>query len=168
MNTVMQRLIAASRYLIFIPALGSFVAATTLFLYGAVEIVQLIQETFALGVSSKGAKALTLAFIEVVDLFLLGTVLYIVALGLYELFIDDNLRLPEWLAVHDLDDLKNKLTGVVIVVMGVVFLGQVVTWDGQQDLLRYGGGVALVIAALTYFLSQRSRKTKGREDNAPG
>jgi len=147
--------------------LGSFVAATTLFVYGAVEIVQLIHETLALGVSSKGAKALTLAFIEVVDLFLLGTVLYIIALGLYELFIDDDLRLPEWLAVHDLDDLKNKLTGVVIVVMGVLFLGQVVTWDGRQDLLRYGGAVALVIAALTYFLSQRSRKTKSRKDDAP-
>jgi hypothetical protein len=25
-----------------------------------------------------------------------------------------------------------------------------------------------VIAALTYFLSQRSRKTKGRKDDAPG
>ena len=164
----MQRLIAATRYLILIPALGSFVAATTLFLYGGVEIVQLVQETFALGVSSKGAKALTLAFIEVVDLFLLGTVLYIIALGLYELFIDHDLRLPEWLAVHDLDDLKNKLTGVVIVVMGVLFLGQVVTWDGRQDLLRYGGAVALVIAALTYFLSQRSRNTRSRKDDARG
>ena len=164
----MQRLIAATRYLILIPALGSFVAATTLFLYGGVEIVQLVQETFALGVSSKGAKALTLAFIEVVDLFLLGTVLYIIALGLYELFIDHDLRLPEWLAVHDLDDLKNKLTGMVIVVMGVLFLGQVVTWDGRQDLLRYGGAVALVIAALTYFLSQRSRNTRSRKDDARG
>lgn len=160
----MQRLISTSRYLIVIPALGSFVAATALLLYGAVEIVQLIGETLASGVSSKGAKALALAFIEVVDLFLLGTVLYIIALGLYELFIDDGLPLPAWLSIHNLDDLKNKLTGVVILVMGVLFLGQVVTWDGERDLLRYGGAIALMIAALTYFLSQRSKKAKADDE----
>jgi uncharacterized membrane protein YqhA len=159
----MRRLVSLSRYLIIIPALGSFIAATTLIVYGAVETVQLVGETFALGVSSKGAKAMALAFIEVVDLFLLGTVIYIIALGLYELFIDENLPLPAWLSIHNLDDLKNKLTGVIIVVMGVLFLGQVVTWDGQRDLLRYGSAVALVIAALTYFLNQRSKKSKANE-----
>ncbi len=161
----MQRLISTSRYLIVIPALGSFVAATVLMLYGAVEIVQLVGETIGNGVSSKGAKSLILAFIEVVDLFLLGTVLYIIALGLYELFVDDNLPLPDWLSIHNLDDLKDKLAGVVILVMGVLFLGQVVTWDGERDLLPYGSAIALVIAALTYFLSQRGKVKSGKQDS---
>ena len=156
----MQRLLSVSRYIIIVPALGSLVAATVLMVYGAILIGQVLGEAFTVGVSSKGAKALALAFIEVVDLFLLGTVLYITALGLYELFIDENLKLPDWLSIRDLDDLKNKLTGVVIVVMGVLFLGQVVTWDGERNLLPFGGAVALVIGALTYFLSQRSKKDK--------
>ncbi len=159
----MQRLISASRFLIIIPSAGAFVAATALLIYGAIEIVQLIAETLTHGVTSKGAKALALAFIEVTDLFLLGTVLYIIALGLYELFVDDQLPTPAWLQIHDLDDLKNKLAGVVILVMGVLFLGQVVTWDGQRDLLPYGAAIALVIAALTYFLSQRGKKAKTAE-----
>jgi uncharacterized membrane protein YqhA len=154
----MRQLVSVSRYLIIIPSLGSFVAATTLMVYGALDIAKLVGEAFVIGVSSKGAKALALGFIEAVDLFLLGTVLYIIALGLYELFIDEDLPLPDWLSIHDLDDLKNKLTGVVIVVMGVLFLGQVVTWDGERDLLRYGGAIALVIAALTYFLRLRGKK----------
>ena len=162
----MQRLLSVSRYIIVIPALGSVVAATALMVYGAIVIVKVLGQTFTVGVSSKGAKALALAFIEVVDLFLLGTVLYITALGLYELFIDENLKLPDWLSIRDLDDLKNKLTGVVIVVMGVLFLGQVVTWDGERNLLPFGGAVALVIAALTYFLSQRGKKDKGNEGEA--
>jgi hypothetical protein len=29
----------------------------------------------------------------------------------------------------------------------------VVGWNGERDLLRLGAGIALVIAALTYFLS---------------
>lgn len=47
------------------------------------------------------------------------------------------------------------LIGVVIVVLGVLFLGEVAAWDGERDLLRYGAGIALVIGALTYFLGQR-------------
>jgi uncharacterized membrane protein YqhA len=156
----MRRLIAATRYLIIVPALGSLIAATVLIVYGSVEIAQLISEAVTHGVDGKGIKVLALHFIEVVDLFLLATVLYIIALGLYELFVDDRLVLPHWLEIHDLDDLKNKLTGVVILVMGVLFLGQVVTWDGQRDLLHYGAAIALVIAALTYFLSQQHAKKK--------
>jgi uncharacterized membrane protein YqhA len=64
--------------------------------------------------------------------------------------------LPEWLTINNLDDLKNKLIAVVIVVLGVLFLGQVVSWDGKTDLLGYGVSIALVIAALTYFLAQKS------------
>jgi uncharacterized membrane protein YqhA len=159
----MRRFISATRYLIIVPALGSFVAATVLLLYGAGVVVQLVSKAVAHDISSKTAKTLALGFIEVVDLFLLGTVLYIIALGLYELFVDDHIPLPHWLEIHDLDDLKNKLTGVVILVMGVLFLGQAVTWDGQRDLLPYGAAIALVIAALTYFLSHHAKK-KGAAD----
>lgn len=162
----MPRLISTSRYLIIIPSLGAFIAATTLLLYGAGELILLIGHTISEGISSKGAKALSLNFIELIDLFLLGTVLYIIALGLYELFIDDHLSLPDWLVIHTLDDLKDKLTGVIILVMAVLFLGQVVTWDGQRDLLPYGAAIALMIASLTYFLSQRSKKTKANGEQS--
>ncbi|MFZ5557327.1 MAG: YqhA family protein [Pseudomonadota bacterium] len=158
---IRSRLFAATRYLVVIGVAGSFVAASALMIYGGIEVVMLVVDAVREAkVSSKGAKALALAFIEVVDLFLLATVFYIIALGLYELFINPTLALPEWLVIRDLDDLKNKLTGVVIVVMAVLFLGQVVTWDGERDLLRFGAGIALVVAALSYFLSLKAEKTK--------
>lgn len=168
---MVQRLLARSRYLIIIAVVGSFLAALTLIVYGGIEAVVLVVETVTTGtVSSKGAKALALAFIELVDLFLLGTVFYIIAMGLYELFISDTIPLlPSWLEIHDLDDLKDKLASVVVVVMGVLFLGQVVTWDGQRDLLGYGVAIALVIAALTYFLSQKPKKDKpAKSDESKG
>ena len=108
--------------------------------------------------------ALALAFIEIVDLFLLGTVFLMIALGLYELFVDEDLDLPRWLSINSFDDLKNKLVGVVVVVLAVLFLGAVVGWDGSRDLLGFGVGVALVIAALTYFLATaKSDKGKGEK-----
>lgn len=165
---MLRRLLSISRLLIIVPVAGSFLAATTLLIYGGVESVKLAADTIQhFDVSSKGAKALALAFIEVVDLFLLGTVFYIIALGLYELFIDDRLPLPAWLEIHTLDDLKDKLAGVVVVVMGVLFLGQVVTWDGQRDLLGFGTAIALVIAALTWFLGKKPAKAaKGGDADA--
>jgi uncharacterized membrane protein YqhA len=160
---IRSRLFAATRYLVLIAVFGSFIAASALMIYAGIEVVVLVVDTLREGsVSSKGAKALALGFIEMVDLFLLATVFYIIALGLFELFINPTLALPEWLVIRDLDDLKNKLTGVVIVVMAVLFLGQVVTWDGERDLLRYGAGIALVVAALTYFLSLNSGKGKSK------
>ncbi|MCE8007844.1 MAG: YqhA family protein [Aestuariivita sp.] len=162
---MISRTLGASRFLIILAVLGSLLAAATLLIYGVLEAGQLILATLEKAeISRKGAKALALEFIEIVDLFLLGTVFYIIALGLYELFIDTNIRVPEWLEIKTLDDLKNKLIGVVIVVLGVLFLGQVVGWDGERDLLGFGAAIALVIAALTYFLGL---KTSGKEPKTP-
>ena len=153
----MSTLLGASRFMVILAVIGALLAATTLIVFGLLETVQLISQTIQNGeVSRKIAKSLALEFIEIIDLFLLGTVFYIVAIGLYELFISTDVKLPEWLTINNLDDLKNKLIAVVVVVLGVLFLGQVVAWDGETDLLGYGVAVALVIAALTYFLTQKS------------
>ncbi len=150
---MLRSILSASRYLVVIAVLGSLAAAAALFVYGMAETVAVIAEAVAkMEVTSKGAKALALAFIEIVDLFLLGTVLLMIALGLYELFIDSELKLPDWLHIRTFDDLKNKLVGVVLVVLAVIFLGHVVAWDGSKDLLGFGLAVAAVIAALTWFL----------------
>jgi uncharacterized membrane protein YqhA len=161
----MNRIIGATRYLIIIAVVATLIAAGALLLFGAIDTAVVIQQLIAKpDFSDKTAKGLLLNFIEIVDVFLLATVLYIIAVGLYELFIDDRVLVPAWLEIHDLDDLKDKLVGVVIVVIGVGFLGQFVSWDGQTNLLISGGGAALVIAALTYFLSQKPRKAKAEKD----
>jgi len=151
---MLRPILQSSRYLVLAAVVGALVAAVALFAYGVAETFVVIADTVAKGeVSSKGAKALTLAFIEIVDLFLLGTVLLMIALGLYELFIDANLELPEWLHFRTFDDLKHKLVGVVIVVLAVLFLGFVVSGSDGSELLPIGAAIAMVIAALAYFLS---------------
>ena len=79
----MKSLISSSRYLILIPVLGSFLSAILLLVYGMVEIVQIIRAALSAEVTVKAAKTLALDLIVIVDVFLLGTVLYITALGLY-------------------------------------------------------------------------------------
>jgi len=158
------RLIGLIRYIIIVAVLATLIAATALILFGTVETYVVIRDVFSKGeFTSKVAKTLLLSFIEITDIFLLATVLYIVALGLYELFIDHQVPVPNWLEIRTLDDLKDKLIGVIIVVIGVGFLGQFTTWNGETNLLISGGGAALVIAALTFFLGQKSKKDKDQD-----
>jgi uncharacterized membrane protein YqhA len=161
------RIASASRYLIVVAVICIFITGIALLVYGASETYELVAHLFSDGVNAKGSKALVLAAIELVDLFLLATVLFVIAIGLYELFIDDNLALPGWLEIHTLDDLKDKLIGVVIVVLGVLFLGQAISWDGQRDLLGFGAAIALVVAALTYFLGQKIKPPKPAGSTKP-
>jgi uncharacterized membrane protein YqhA len=162
--STLQRTLAATRYWILLAVVCIFVGATTMLLYGAYDTYLVIAGLLTNGAGTgKGAKQLVLDFIEIVDVFLISTVMYVIAVGLYELFIDDRVPVPAWLEIHDLDDLKQKLLSVVIAVLSVLFLGQVVSWDGQTDLQGFGIAIAVVVAALTYFLSQKSKKKTGKE-----
>ncbi len=155
----MKFILSHGRYMVIIGVIGAFLAAISLFVYGGILTVQQIIETIQTGyVSSKGSKTLMLSFVEIADIFLLGTVMYIISTGLYELFIDDNIELPGWLEIHTLDDLKQKLVGVIVVVMGVIFLGHVIKWHGETEIVYYGAAIALVIIALTWFSGQKKKK----------
>jgi uncharacterized membrane protein YqhA len=155
----MHRFFSSSRYLVLLAVAGSFVAGATTLLFGMISIVQLLSGLLLTGdFGSKAAKGLALGFIEAVDLFLLGTVFQIMALGLYELFIDDTIQLPHWLVIHTLDDLKTKLIGVIVVIMAVVFLGHVVNWHGEIELLYLGSAIALVVSSLTWFLGSKKKE----------
>jgi len=155
----MHRLLAASRYLVLLAVLALFAATITLLLYGTISVGWLIFDTATSGaLSSKGAKSLVLGFIENADLFLVATALHIMALGLYELFIDDTIPMPPWLQIHTLDDLKTKLIGVIVVVLAVVFLGHAVTWHGDHSIIYFGGAIGAVIASLAIFTGPKKKK----------
>ncbi len=150
---MLKPVLNASRYLVLAAVVGAILGAAALFIYGLVDVVVVIARTIASGeISTLGAKQLMLYFIEVFDLFLLGTVMLIMGLSLYELFMDSDLKLPARLEIRTFEDLKTNLVTVVIAVMAVTFLGQIVSWNGQTDVLGLGVAVALVIAALNVYL----------------
>jgi uncharacterized membrane protein YqhA len=149
---MLKKILEKSRFLVAIAVTGSLVAALVLLLFGIYEIGETLLKIPAGAVDSK---TVVLKFIEIVDSFLLATVFILIAIGLYELFIDAALDVPEWLAINSLDDLKAKLVGVVIIVLAVIFLGHTARWTSGQDIFYLGGGVAAVIFALTYFLKQK-------------
>ncbi len=143
------KLFAWTRWLIVAAVLAALLLATVLLAYAAVAAVGITWDVVTdLSFTSTGTKELSIQVIEMVDAILLGTVVYIVALGLYELFIDSETPVPDWLDIDTLDDLKFKLVGVVVVLLAVSFLRFATAWDGTRNILYLGGGIALVIAAL--------------------
>ena len=135
---MLHPILARSRYLMLIAVLGSFVASVTLLIYGALETVISISHTTKASFSRENSKQLILYFIEVVKLFLLAIVFYITALGFYELFIDDRIKVSIWLEIHTIDDLKTKLTSAIVVVLSVLLLSEVVRWNGGTNILPLG------------------------------
>lgn len=137
------------------------IASISLFLLGlAVTIYAFVEGVHVVGLILKfsytESKVIYQA-LSILDLILLSFSIFITSIGIYELFVKALPELPAWMQVDDLDALKGMLIKVVIVVMGISFMGRVVTWDGQENLLGYGVAIGGVILALSYFLSIKSK-----------
>ena len=92
-----------------------------------------------------------------IDAILLGTVLLVIGYGLYELFVDTHLDVPDWLEINNLDVLKAKLIGVIVAIIAVIFVGELVDSDSANDVMYYGIGSGAVVIALAAF-SLNSKK----------
>ena len=154
----MSRFFAVTRYLIIVPIFGLGLAAAVMFVFGGIGLIRFLVETIQgiLGlVEAHGdANTFVIEVVEHVHLFLIGTVLYITAIGFYQLFISD-IEFHGWLKVETTEDLETNLIGVTVVVLAVNFLS-VVFGGAKDDLLIQGAGIALPIAALGLFIGLRA------------
>lgn len=150
---MVRRVFASSSLFISLAVIGTLISAVTLLVYGLFAAIKVVIDTVTEAhISVEGAKNLAVEFIELTDLFLLGTVLYVVALGLYQLFIDERLPTPQWLVIGTLDELKERLISGIIVLMAVSFLGDLVTWEKASDVLYVGIGTAVTIVGLGAYV----------------
>lgn len=100
--------------------------------------------------------------IGAVDLYLIGVVMIIFSFGLYELFIsdidpakDEHGKENQLLAVHSLDQLKDKISKVIVMVLVVGFFQKVghTQFNGALELLYLAFSITAVAVGL-YFLSK--------------
>jgi len=144
----MRRLIEISRYAVVLPAMSSLVGGIVLMILGSIGILRATIDTV---LTRAPLKETIVSILTSIDAILLGTVLLVIGYGLYELFVDTNLEIPEWLEINTLDDLKAKLTGVIVAIIAVVFVGLLVETKSASDVLNYGIGAGAVVFALAAF-----------------
>jgi uncharacterized membrane protein YqhA len=128
-------------------ALGAFVYGTAVFVHSVRGIVD---HPFPVGHQIG-------LFLLDIDLFFIGGTLLIAAVGFYELFIreitfTDSTKLPSWLEMRDLNDLKGRVIAMIVLVVSVSFAEVVVDAPSGKSALDLGAGIALVVLALTIFL----------------
>ena len=158
----MARFLTACRLLLLIPVFGCIVLTAGVLAMGVGRIVTAGSALVRSGdFSAKAAKTASLVVIEIIDLFLVGTVAYITAVGMYKLFISGTeIDMPMRLKINSLKDLEDKIIGVIVAALAVAFLGQAASGNEPAALLNYGGGIALVIAALGFFVTQGNKQVK--------
>ena len=160
----MGRLFSATRFLMIIPIIGLAIAAAFIFVLGGIGLVRLLIEqlSIVLGFSHEPVEhdsgVLIFELVEYVHRFLVGTVIYITAIGLYQLFIQE-IELPKWLEIHNTEELETNLISVTVVVLAVNVMGSVLV-GSTENLLELGVGVALPIAALALFVGLQAWATR--------
>lgn len=159
----MARLLSAARYMVLLGVVACAFGGLLLFVGAVAQLVLVATALFSGLGTAKEIKALAVNEVFLADITLIATALLLVAVGLYELFIS-KIDLPVGVNVVSLEDLKDKLVGVIVVALAVSFLAQVASWDGKTDLLAYGASIALVTLALGAFSFLRRANGGGEHE----
>ncbi|MGD8474402.1 MAG: YqhA family protein [Anaerolineae bacterium] len=155
------RIMASTRYVMGLAVLGIFVGSTALLISGSVDMFTAVWR--ALSGTADYSEGLRVTLIESVDTVLVSTVLYMIAIGLYQLFIDPSLILPRWIHTQGLGDLEKRLAGMVVTVLSVIFVTVALESHGTKDILPFGLAIASVIAAVSLFLYQEAKHHQGHD-----
>ncbi|BDZ74944.1 membrane protein [Methylophaga marina] len=164
MERLFEKALWNSRFVVLVAVIASLITALAMFYMATVDVYYLLSHLGEymspdlIGDARKDFRAETVAHVvEVIDGYLLATVLFIFSLGLYELFISkieeaEESENSKVLAIHSLDDLKARLGRVVLMILIVNFFEHAISMDfhGPLDLLALAGGIGLIALAL-YF-----------------
>ncbi|CAC9440946.1 membrane protein [uncultured Gammaproteobacteria bacterium] len=154
-----------SRFMVLTAVLSSLLLSLMLFIITAIDVGSLFMHAGEyLDATIEARKILKIEMVAhtvgSIDGFLLATILLIFALGLYELFISDideaqNSSCSKVLEINSLDDLKSKLSKVILMILVVTFfeVSLSMTFAGALDLVYFSLGILMVSLAL-YFGSK--------------
>ncbi|PCI43563.1 MAG: hypothetical protein COB41_06695 [Proteobacteria bacterium] len=169
MKDFFERVLWNSRYVVLLAVWSSIVGMLLLFLLSAADMAKLAWEFVEyafLGIEKPDFHTSVVSHvITAVDDFLLATVLLIFALGLYELFIskihvaEGSENANNILMINSLDDLKDRLGKVILMILIVAFFKNVlhVTFDDPFDIMYMGAGI-LMVSLASYFSHKAGTK----------
>ena len=150
------------RFLAIIPVVFGIISVLFLFILGSLEIAMVIGEYNNIYIGDKLSEdtvsKIMSGIIGGIDLYLIGIVLMIFSFGIYELFISkidvaretDELQILE---VRSLDQLKDKILKLIVVVLVVSFFKRVMAMNVTTVTeLLYLAIAILLISASGYLL----------------
>lgn len=153
-----------SRFIVILAVIFGLIGAIVLFIIASMDIWDITLYTYSNIVSHTHPnhfhENIVAAIIGAVDLYLIAVVMLLFAFGLYELFVSDideaakEERSTKILAIHSLDQLKDKIAKVIIMVLVVNFFQRVLhtKFSAPLEMLYFALAIAILAVGL-YFLS---------------
>jgi uncharacterized membrane protein YqhA len=150
------------RLFILLAVIFSMLGAVILFIVASVDIYNVAAQTFSVYYNHLHPddfhEMVVGGIIGAVDLYLMAVVMLIFSFGLYELFISDidqakGSDASKVLEIHSLDQLKDKLAKVIVMVLVVSFFQRVLhtEYNGALEMLYFAGSI-LALSVGLYFL----------------
>lgn len=158
-----ESLLWESRFVVLAAVLASLASSLAMFFIATADAIFMIShlgDYIATDITQAERSALRATtvthVVEIVDGYLLATILLIFALGLYELFIspiekaEQSQTASNVLLIHNLDDLKSRLAKVILMILVVKFFEHAIAmkFDNALDLLALAAGITLIGGAL--------------------
>ena len=171
-----ESLLWSSRYIVIAAVLSSLGAGIAMFYIATVDAVYMLIHLVGyaspdLDVDARGQlRGVTVTHVvEIVDGYLLATVMLIFALGLYELFIskidmaENDETSSNVLMITSLDDLKGRLAKVIMMILIVKYFEHAIkmSFNNPLDLLYLAGGITLI--GLAIYLSHAGEHSQKQD-----
>lgn len=157
-----ESLLVKSRVVTILPVIFGLIGSFVLFIIASYDILKVIlftyQYFFVVNSQIDLHDDVIGLIIGAVDLYLMALVLFIFSFGVYELFISEieefkQTKQSRVLEVHSLDQLKDKLAKVIIMVLVVNFFQRVLQMKFSSPLdMSYLAGSILALCIGLYFL----------------
>jgi len=162
-ETLFESFLWNSRLMVIAAVLASLAAAVAVLYMASVDawiMISHLGEYISSDITSEQRANLRSAtvthVVEIIDGYLLATVLLIFALGLYELFISkieqasNSHGASKILVIRSLDDLKGRLAKVILMILIVKYFEHALEMEftTAKDLLYFAGGIAFLGLAL--------------------
>tara|TARA_B100001059_G_scaffold33341_1_gene26784 strand:+ start:114 stop:638 length:525 start_codon:yes stop_codon:yes gene_type:complete len=163
MHNKFEKVLWSIRYVVILAVILSITASISLILIGSWDIIQAIifyNPLFDSDIVDNNQ--LLFKIISSIDLFLIGIVLLIFGFGIYELFVSEinfaNAKFSEsTLKINSLDQLKNKIIKVIIIVLIVKFFEKILkfteNFTSPLDILYFG--LSILSICFGYYLINR-------------
>ncbi len=159
---IFESILWNTRFFVLLAVVFSMLGGISLFVVASVDIFHnfsMIVSTYWDGLHPKHFhENIVSALIGAVDLYLIAIVMFIFGFGLYELFISEidvaqNTSSSKILEIHSLDELKDKLGKVIIMVLVVNFFQRVLhtSYSGALEMVFFSISI-LALSLGLYFL----------------
>jgi len=152
----------STRFFVILAVIFSMLGGMALFIVASVDVWHVAEAVFNYYFNNAHNidihKVAIIELIGAIDLYLIAIVLFIFGFGLYELFISQidiakRSAASKILEIHSLDELKDKLAKVIIMVLIVGFFKRAmyIEYKTPQEML-YLAGAILGLALAFYFM----------------